>query len=122
MRPGTGPIPAIATIASSVSKISTSCRCAFVRECFQPRTKGATSTSAAAMMASLDILIRLEPICRAAQSAVYRSGLPPEVAASFVRRCPHLLFAHAHSIKRYTRFLTEDDASKEGIEHATDER
>src|SRR3954463_11221743 len=121
MRPAIGPIPAIATTTSFASKISTACRCAFVRDCFQPRTKGATSISAAAMMANLDILVRLEPICCSAQSAVYRSGLPPKVATSFVRGCPHFLFAHPDSIKRYTRFLTEYDASEERIEHSADE-
>src|SRR5262249_17033924 len=75
----------------------------------------------AAMMASLDIFVHLEPISSPAESAADRRAPPAQTALGFLRRPPHLLLPLADVIKRYARFFTKDHAGKERIEHATDE-
>src|SRR5713226_10075394 len=81
-------------------------------------TRGRTSRSSAATMATLDISVALKPLHRPPQCRIDRDDLPAQFPLRLVGTGKHFLLAHAHGVDRGTRLAMQHAPRDRFIHHA----
>src|SRR5208282_1111760 len=108
------PMPPQTTTNSSFSKkvnLRPWCSCCMLAHFL---TSERTSRCSAAMMATLGIPVRSEPLYRTAQGILYWSDSPPQLAHGFIGTGPHFFLSHAYSFDGCAR-LAAQQAPGDGL-------